>query len=47
MKIFKDRGVEVIEPDSEAFKKAASTVGSYFTEKYNWGDLWNRVQALK
>jgi TRAP-type transport system periplasmic protein len=47
MKAFKERGVEVIEPDRAAFKKAASTVGSFFTEKYKWGDLWDRVQALQ
>ena len=47
MKTFKDAGMEVIEPDREAFMKASAGVGAYFTQKYNWGDLWNRVQSLK
>ena len=44
---FKKAGMEIIEPDREAFMKAAEPVGRIFTEKYKWGDLWDRVQALK
>ena len=46
-KTFKDAGMETIEPDREAFRKVASTVADYFTQKYNWGDLYPRVQALR
>ena len=47
LKTFKDAGMEVIEPDVEAFRKASAGVGAFFTEKYGWGDLWSRVQALR
>jgi tripartite ATP-independent transporter DctP family solute receptor len=47
LKVFKEAGMEIIEPDREAFMKAAAAVKDVFTEKYNWGDLWDRVQALK
>lgn len=47
LKTFKDAGMQVIDPDREAFMKASAGVGGFFTQKYGWGDLWDRVQALK
>ncbi|MEW6227526.1 MAG: TRAP transporter substrate-binding protein DctP [Bacillota bacterium] len=42
---FKERGIIVIEPDREAFRKRAS----YLKEKYakQWGDLYDRIAAIK
>jgi tripartite ATP-independent transporter DctP family solute receptor len=47
LKTFTDAGMQVIEPDVDAFRKASAGVGAFFTEKYGWGDLWPRVQALR
>ena len=44
---FKKAGMEIIEPDREAFMKAAEPVGKIFSEKYGWGDFWERVQSFK
>ena len=46
-KTFKEKGMEVIEPDRESFRKAVAGLDKYFTDKYKWGDLWARVQAVK
>lgn len=47
LKTFTDAGMEVIEPNVDAFQKASAGVGGFFTEKYGWGDLWSRVQAAR
>lgn len=46
LEIFKESGMEFIEPDRAAFRKAGEKTGEIFTEKYKWGDLWIRIKAL-
>lgn len=47
LEVFKKSGMEIIEPDRDAFVKAVDGVGEFFTGKYKWGNLWDKVQKLR